>query len=152
MPKISTYQQQVPASGDFVLGIDVSDTSSDPGGETVKFSTDDLARPLTIETAVQTGATYTPALSDHGKIIPMSSTGGQTFVLPANSTVTLPIGFTVTIVQEGAGVVTIDAATGVTVRGVSGGAGQISAQYGAVTAYKRAINDWVIIGAIGAVV
>lgn len=150
MPKISTYQQQIPEYEDFVLGIDTSDTTNDPGGQTIKIKVEDLGV-ARIRENVQTGSSYSLVLVDSGKILAMNSAAVQTVVLPANSTTALPVGFSVTVMQEGVGVVTIDAASGVTIRAIDGGSGQISARYGSVTLYKRAINEWVAIGAIGAV-
>ena len=37
MTKIDSYPEATPVSGDFVLGIDVSDTTDDPAGSTVLF-------------------------------------------------------------------------------------------------------------------
>jgi hypothetical protein len=105
------------------------------------------------EPGVVTDATTskTLALTDAGKIVEMTSGSANDVVIPANASVAFPVGTIINIVQQGAGTTTIDADTGVTLNGVSGGEGAISARYGGVSIYKRATNEWVMSGAHGAV-
>ena len=65
----------------------------------------------------------------------------------AKKPVDLPQGVTVTI---GGDAVTVKGAVGVTINGVSAGTVTISAQYGAVTIYKRASNEWIVPNAVAA--
>lgn len=61
---------------------------------------------------LQTGTTYTLQASDSGKIVSLSNAAAVTLTLP-NS---LAAGFCCTIVQAGAGQVTVSAASGATLR------------------------------------
>ena len=53
--------------------------------------------------------------------------------------------------QEGAGVVTIDGDTGVTVNNISGGQLDINNQFQGATLVKRSTNEWVVSGDVGTV-
>lgn len=50
--------------------------------------------------------------------------------------------------QKGAGVLTVDAAVGVTLNGVSGGSVAIANRYGVFTVQKIATDEWLIFGAL----
>ena len=99
----------------------------------------------------QTGTAYTLAATDGGAEVTMSNAAANTLTIPANATVALPVGFICSVTMLGAGVTTVDGATGVTVNGVSGGGAAISAQYRSVTLKKIATDTWVMQGAHGAV-
>ena len=109
--------------------------------------------PLGEVTAIntQTGTTYTLALADKGKIVEMNNASANTVTIPTNASVAFPTGSRVDIVQYGAGATTVEGDTGVTVNGVSAGSGDLDAQYAGVTLYKRATDEWIVVGGIGAV-
>ena len=65
----------------------------------------------------QTGASYTLALSDAGKLVEMNNAGANTLTVPPNGTIAFPVNTRIDVVQ-----------------------------YGAITLYKRATNEWVVIG------
>lgn len=65
----------------------------------------------TVTSNVQTGTTYTLVTGDNNRMIVMSNTGTSTVTLPAG----LADGFKCTVIQQG-GVITIAAASGVTIR------------------------------------
>ena len=94
----------------------------------------------------QTGTTYTAALSDKNGTIEMNNASANTFTIPANSSVAFSVKSRFDVVQYGAGTTTIQADTGVTLNGVSGGSATIQAQYSGVTIYKRATDEWIMIG------
>ena len=150
MSKISSYQSVIPAAGDKIIGTDVSNTSSDPGGETVNFNVADFAPTRVVEN-LQTGTAYQVASADVNSIVSMNNAAANTVTIPTNSTDPIPVGATITIHQDGAGATTIRAASGVTLRGVSAGACQMLARYGAATIYKRSANAWIVLGAVGTV-
>ena len=94
-----------------------------------------------------TASSDTPTLSDAGALIYMNRASAQTFNVPTNASVAFPLDTIISVQQIGAGAVTIDAAVGVTLNGVSGGNGVISRQYGAVTLTKKGTDLWVMAGA-----
>jgi hypothetical protein len=55
----------------------------------------------------QTGTTYTLVAADNGKTVYLNNAAGITLTLPQQSTTTLSEGFQCTVVQEGAGQVTV---------------------------------------------
>ena len=99
----------------------------------------------------QTGTTYTLVLSDYtnGSIIEMDNADANTVTIPPNSSVAFPVGAVIPIRQLGAGVTTIAAGAGVTLRNPHLTA-KIAAQYGSATIHQRAANEWVLEGNIAA--
>ena len=84
------------------------------------------------------------AVSDNGGIIEMNVAGANNLTVPNNNTVPLPVGFRCKVAQIGAGLTTVVAAGGVTIRCrhtlVSAG------QYAVFEIYQRAGNEWVLSG------
>lgn len=84
------------------------------------------------------------AASDDGGIIEMNVAGANNLTVPNNNTVPLPVGFRCKVAQIGAGLTTMVAAAGVTIRCrhtlVSAG------QYAVFEIYQRAGNEWVLSG------
>lgn len=105
----------------------------------------------TVSFNAQTGTTYTLALTDAAHLVTMNNAAANTLTIPANATVAFPVGTALTVGQRGAGVTTIDAAAGVTLNGVSGGQGDISAQWATVLLVKVATDTWEAWGSIGTV-
>ena len=97
---------------------------------------------ITVNT--QTGS-YTLVLADAGKLVEMNVGTANNLTVPPNSSVAFPIGTVICGSQEGAGITTIVAGSGVTVNS----RGQIkttAAQYAEFTLRKRATNDWRLSG------
>lgn len=92
------------------------------------------------ETTTQT-ASYTLALADAGKVVPMNVSGASTLTIPTNASVAFPIGSVVNIYNLSADDVTVAGDSGVTVRN----AGTLS-QYGEASLRKRATDEWVASG------
>ena len=105
----------------------------------------------TVSGNAQTGTTYTLALTDAAHFVTMDNGSANTLTIPANSSVAIPVGTVITVGQKGSGTTTIDAATGVTLNGVSGGQGDISAQWATVMLRKTATDTWEAWGSIGTV-
>ena len=116
-------------------------------GDEAVVVADDTVRSIN----AQTGTSYTIVLADLRQVVTMDNAAANTLTIPANSTTAFPIGTQIDIIQLGAGTTTIDAAVGVTLNGVSGGSGDISARYGPATILKIATDTWVVFGNIGAV-
>ncbi len=97
----------------------------------------------------QTATSYTLTLADKGRIVTMNNADANTLTIPANSTAAFPLGTIISIVQVGSGVTSIAAAAGVTVNGVSAGAGEIADRWQGIALLKIATNSWVASGALG---
>lgn len=90
-------------------------------------------------------AAYTLALSDRGKDIYTNST----VTIPTNANVAFPVGTVIMITSSIAGDITINPASGVTLRWEGDGAtGQRTLEnYGSARIHKKATNTWCIGGA-----
>lgn len=98
-------------------------------------------------TSAQT-ATYTLSLSDDSKIVEISNATAVNLNVPLNSTVAFPIGTSITILQTGAGQITVVPVSGVTVNAQPGL--KLRTQWAAATLLKRAENTWVLLGDLSA--
>lgn len=106
--------------------------------------------PLGETTAINTQtASYTLVLTDKGKIVELNNASALNLTVPPNSSVAFPTKSMIEIVQYGAGQVTVVAGSGVTIRSSSGKL-KLTGQYSGATLYKRATDEWVLIGDIAA--
>lgn len=88
---------------------------------------------------------YTLVLGDAGKLVEMSNASALTLTVPANASVAFPIGTNITILQTGAGQVTLSpVSVDVTINGTPGL--KLRAQWSSATLIKRGTNSWVAIG------
>lgn len=98
----------------------------------------------------QTGTTYTPVLTDQYQVlISRSNASASTLTIPTNASVAFPVGTAITVMNIGAGGVTISGAGGVTV--LSAGATAASptlAQYKSCVLIQHTANNWYVVGAI----
>ena len=98
----------------------------------------------------QTGTSYTPVLTDQYQVlVTRSNASASTLTIPTNASVAFPVGTVITVLNKGAGVVTISGAVGVTV--LSAGATAASptlAQYRSCALMQVAANTWYVVGAI----
>jgi hypothetical protein len=90
------------------------------GGTTLTFTADLTSAYRTVRT--EAGTTYTYALSDHGVYIRHTNASAITVTVPPNSSVAFPIGTELHGIQGGAGQVTIDNGSGVTINHSGAGA------------------------------
>jgi len=102
----------------------------------------------------QTGTTYTPVLTDQGKIVTLSNIAAIVMTLPLAASVAFPqaAGYSAILeaVQIGAGAVTIRGAVGVSINGIAelgGGESDVvlAGQYKAGRLFKDGTNSWVAI-------
>ncbi len=100
-------------------------------------------------TNVQSGTTYTLALTDSEKTVEFSAATGVTCTVPPNSSVAFLVGSVIELYQYGAGQVTVAAGSGVTIRSPSGKL-KLTGQYSAAVLRKRATDEWVFEGDIAA--
>jgi len=98
----------------------------------------------------QTGNTYTPVLSDNGKMVTCTNASSIIVTLPQDSDVAIPVGGRVDFGQLGAGQVGFSAGSGATINVASSFTANIAEQYGVVTAYKQAANTWWLFGNLAA--
>jgi hypothetical protein len=98
----------------------------------------------------QTGTTYTPVLTDQYQVlVTRSNSSASTLTIPLNSSVAFATGTVITLLNIGAGTVTISGASGVTV--LSAGATPASptlGQYKSAALIKTGTDAWYVVGAI----
>lgn len=96
-------------------------------------------------TNLQTGTSYTIALSDaNNVVIELSNTSAITLTVPTNATAPIPIGSQVQILQTNTGQVTVAGAGGVTVNANPGL--KLRGQWSFATLIKRGTDTWVLVG------
>ena len=100
----------------------------------------------------QTGD-YTAVLTDqYQTLVPMNKATAVAFKLPTNASVAFPVGTVITVLNKGAGTVTISAVTSGTTTILSAGtvaASPTLAQYKTAACIKTAADVWYVVGAIG---
>ena len=97
----------------------------------------------------QTGTSYTAVLADDGKLVTLDNGSAITFTIPPNSSVAFGIGTQINLMQLGAGVATITAGAGVTLRS-AGTKVKTNGQYSVATCVKIATDTWVLVGNLSA--
>ncbi len=104
--------------------------------------------------AVQTAKTvdYTAVSGDeYQQLIPMNKATAVAFKIPTDATYAFPTGTVITVLNIGAGAVTISAVTPGTTTILSAGtvaASPTLAQYKSAACIKTAANAWYVVGAI----
>ena len=98
-------------------------------------------------------ADYTAVLTDQYQVlVPMNKATAVAFKIPTNASVAFPVGTAITILNKGAGAVTISAVTSGTTTVLSAGSVPASptlAQYKTAVALKVATDTWYVVGSIG---
>ena len=137
----SLSEETTPISTDIVMMVD------DPGGTPVskKVEIGNLIKGRVDEIVGVTGASKTLALSDANTFQRLNRASAQTITIPNNSSVAIPTGTRITLGRQGAGVPTIQGATGVSLYSANSNA-TISPQYGCATLIKIANNLWFLFG------
>jgi hypothetical protein len=95
-------------------------------------------------TNAQSGTTYTLVLGDAGKIVEVGNASAITLTVPTNAGVAYPVGTQITILQTGAGQITVTGPAGGTLNATPGT--KLRAQWSSATLLKRATDTWVLIG------
>jgi hypothetical protein len=98
----------------------------------------------------QTGTSYTPVLTDQYQVlITRSNAGASTLTIPTNASVAFPVGTVITVLNKGAGAVTISGAGGVTVLSAGAvAASPVLNQYKSCALMQTSANNWYAVGAI----
>ena len=114
------------------------------------FTAADYNGLVTFELNDQTGTSYTLVLTDqYQKLVTRSNASASTLTIPTNASVAFPVGTVITVLNKGAGAVTISGAGGVTV--LSAGATAASPvlnQYKSCALIQTSANNWYVVGAI----
>ena len=100
----------------------------------------------------QSGTTYTLASTDQYQVLVVTSNAAaKTVSIPTDATYDFPVGTTITFLNTGAGLLTINAVTSGTTTVTSAGAVSAAptvAQYRSAAAIKTAANAWTVVGAV----
>jgi hypothetical protein len=98
----------------------------------------------------QTGTSYTPVLTDQYQVlITRSNAGASTLTIPTNASVAFPVGTVITVLNKGAGAVTISGSGGVTVLSAGAvAASPVLNQYKSCALMQTSANNWYVVGAI----
>jgi hypothetical protein len=97
-------------------------------------------------------ADYTAVLDDqYQTLVPMNKATAVAFKIPTNASVAFPVGTAITVLNKGAGAVTISAVTSGTTTVLSAGAVAAAptvAQYKTAVCIKTATDTWYVAGGI----
>jgi hypothetical protein len=98
----------------------------------------------------ETGTSYTPVLTDQYQVlITRSNAGASTLTIPTNASVAFEVGTVITVLNKGAGAVTISGAGGVTVLSAGAvAASPVLNQYKSCALIQTSANNWYVVGAI----
>jgi hypothetical protein len=125
-------------------GVDIKAGVVLPGSASVfldgtgAFSTPPVGSSTTVNNQV---ANYVAVLRDAENIVTMNVAGANTFTVPPNSSVAFPIGTTLTIIQIGAGQVTLTQGVGVTINTAS--SLKTRARWSTVAVIQTTTDVWV---------
>lgn len=102
--------------------------------------------------STQSGASYTLATADQYQVLLIASNAStKTFSIPTNAVVPFPTGTAVTILNSGAGLLTIQAVTSGTTAVTSAGATSATpkvGQFKAAVCIKTGTDTWSVVGAV----
>jgi hypothetical protein len=94
----------------------------------------------------QAGTTFTPGLTDAGKLVTASNAAAISLTIPTDASVNFPVGTQILVMQLGAGQVTVSAVTPGTTTVSSKNGTKTSGQYAVISLIKVAANQWVVGG------
>jgi hypothetical protein len=140
---ISLATIAVAAAATSITSANITDTRED-------VTTNLPAPQLNFGVNTQTGTTYTTVIGDNGKLVTQSNASAITTTIAPNASVDYPIGAQITFAQYGAGQVTIQGGSGVTVvsTGATAATPQLRVQYSTATAIQTSVNNWLVVGDI----
>jgi hypothetical protein len=116
------------------------------------FTAADYNGLVTFDVSADQTADYTAVIGDsYQKLVVMNKATAVAFKIPTNASVAIPVGSVITVLNKGAGTVTISAVTSGTTTILSAGATAASptlAQYKTAACIKVATDTWYIVGSI----
>jgi hypothetical protein len=95
-----------------------------------------------------TGTSKTLVLTDANTYQQCDNASAQTVAIPLNNSVAIPVGSWITFEQHGAGQVTLDADSGVSLNGIDGGSIKVAERWNAIMLRKIGTNSWIGYGAL----
>lgn len=101
-----------------------------------------------VDINAQTGTTYTLVLGDAGKLVTLTNGSPITLTVPTNASVAFDTGTVIALAQLGAGIVTVEGDTGVTINGATPGDEDMAGQWATATLTKLATNTWLLSGGL----
>jgi hypothetical protein len=137
------------SSGSVTLAIDTTVTADLTTAQTLTNKS--LTSPrINLGINAQTGTTYTTVLADNGKLVTQTNASAITTTIAAASSVAYPVGTQLNFAQLGAGQVTIQGDTGVTVvsTGTTAATPKLRTQYSTATAVCTSADNWLVMGDI----
>ena len=136
-------------SGTVTLAIDTSVTADLTTAQTLTNKT--LTSPkINLGITTDTSTSFTPALSDNGKLVTLSNTSPITVTIPPFGSVAYPVGAQLNFVGINTGAVTFAQGSGVTIvsTGATASAPALRARYSSATAICISQDNWFIAGDI----
>jgi hypothetical protein len=126
-----------------IIAANITDTRVD-------VTTNLPAPQLNFSVNAQTGTTYTTVFGDNGKLVTQANASPITTTIPPNSSVDYPVGAQITFAQYGAGQVTIQGGSGVTIvsTGATAATPKLRVQYSTATAIQTSNDNWLVVGDI----
>ena len=117
------------------------------------FTAADYNGLVTFDVKADQTADYTLVLADSYQVlVPMNKATAVALKIPTNASAAIPVGSVITVLNKGAGTVTISAVTSGTTTVFSAGATLAQptlAQYKSAACIKTGTDTWYVVGAIG---
>lgn len=123
-------------------------TLDDADDVLVVFDSDESGAAAGLTWNAETGTSYTLVIGDANNGVTMDNAAANDLTVPPNSSVAIPIGSVVTVVQLGAGTTTIVAGGGVTLYQDASFTLDLYAQYSVVSLLKIDTDEWVVAGGL----
>jgi hypothetical protein len=137
------------SSGSVTLAIDTSVTADLTTAQTLTNKS--LTSPrINLGITTDTGTSFTPAITDNGKLVTLSNTSPITVTIPPFSSVPYPVGAQLNFVGLNTGLVTFAQGAGVVIvsTGATASAPTLRVQYSSATAICTSQDNWFIAGDI----